>query len=199
MNYPKIILASTSSYRKSQLETLGFEFSCVRPKIHEETEKKKILNSTDDPVVLAKELSFLKGKSVAQDNQWTISGDQLLSIDKIILGKPGNYQNACHQLALLSGKSHRLITAITFFNGLDDHSILNITQVTLKQLTPKQIHNYLIQDEPFDCAGSYKIESKGIQIIDKIVTDDFTAIQGIPLIELSHLLNKFGLEIPAQF
>lgn len=189
----KMVLASTSPYRKAQLQSLGIPFQALKPLIDEEKEKDLTLTPQD----LALKLSFLKSQSLATENQITIGGDQLVSLEGQILGKPGTLEKACEQLSIMQNKTHELITALTIFDGKTSYKqILNITKISLKKLTPEQIRKYIALDTPTDCAGSYKIEEHGIQIIEKIETTDFTAIQGLPLIELSHHLASLGISIP---
>ncbi len=195
----KIVLASTSPYRKQLLESLlGPGFKTQKPDLDEEQAKIETLKHNSDPLFLAETLSYLKGQSVATEGQITISGDQLLSLDNQIFGKPGNFQAACQQLNLLKGKTHSLITAVTVFDGKTAHKILNISKITLKDLTPGQIENYVSIDTPYDCAGSYKIEKNGLQLMKSIQTDDHTAIQGIPLLAVSMTLGRLGLAIPSE-
>lgn len=189
----KLVLASTSKYRQEQLKTLGIIFEAKPPLINEDNEKDYSLS----PEKLAQKLSFLKAKSLASEGQITIGGDQLVCLETTILGKPGTIKKAEEQLWLMQGKTHELITAISVFDGMQTHfDILNITKVKFKSLTQRQIKNYVELDLPLDCAGSYKIEKHGIQLIEKIETSDFTAIQGIPLLELSSLLLQLGIKIP---
>ena len=188
----QIVLASTSPYRKQQLETLGITFSCHKPLIDEEKEKDPNLKAKD----LALHLSLLKAKSLAKNDQITIGGDQLVYFQGDILGKPGTKEKAKQQLQKMQGKTHELITALCVFNDLEPHSLLNITEIKIKPLSEQQIEHYIDLDNPIDCAGSYKIEKHGIQIIEEIRTSDFTAIQGLPLLSLSKKLTELGIKIP---
>jgi septum formation protein len=192
----KIVLASTSIYRREQLNTLGIPFECLKPLFDEDVVKHGIVSDLKDPVKIAQSLSFQKGASIAAPDKITISGDQLVSFEGLILGKPGNRDKSIEQLLKLQSKTHELITACTVFNGLMPLEILNITSVTVKPLTVAQIKNYVDLDHPWDCAGSYKIEKHGIQILDSIKTDDFTAIQGLPLLALAKALGSLSISIP---
>lgn len=189
----KIVLASTSIYRQAQLKTLGIPFTAEKPLIDEEKEKDLSLSPKD----LALKLSFLKAQSLAKEGQITIGGDQLVSFQSQILGKPGTQEKAIEQISRMQNQSHELITALTIFDGDTSYQqVLNITTMTLKKLSREQIKKYVELDNPIDCAGSYKIEKHGIQIIAGIQTTDFTAIQGIPLLELSKVLEPMGVSIP---
>lgn len=189
----KIVLASTSIYRQAQLKTLGIPFIAEKPLIDEEKEKDLSLNPKD----LALKLSFLKAQSLAKPHQITIGGDQLVSFENQILGKPGSIENAIQQITKMQNQTHELITALTIFDGPDNFKqVLNITKMKLKKLSSEQIKKYIELDNPVDCAGSYKIEKHGVQIMEAIETSDFTAIQGLPLLELSKVLAQMGIAIP---
>jgi septum formation protein len=189
----KIVLASTSIYRKQQLATLGLAFEALKPLFDEEKEKTTVL----PPIELAQKLAYLKAKSLAKVGQITIGGDQLVSFQGTILGKAGSKELAVQQLLAMQGNTHELITALTIFDGVENfHNILNTTKLKMKSLTQAQIEKYVELDNPIDCAGSYKIEKHGIQLMAAIETTDFTAIQGIPLLELSEVLSKLNIAIP---
>ncbi len=192
----KIVLASTSIYRREQLNTLGIAFESHKPSFDEESAKHQILAELKNPRDIAGYLSFKKGESIAKANCITISGDQLVAFDGQMLGKPGSREKSIEQLLKLQNKTHELVTACTVFDGTKPISILNTTMITLKPLSIEQIKTYVDLDEPWECAGSYKIEKHGIQIMDSILTDDFTAIQGLPLLSLSKILGSLNISIP---
>ncbi|MBL7543401.1 MAG: Maf-like protein [Bdellovibrionaceae bacterium] len=192
----KIVLASTSLYRQQQLATLGIPFESVKPLFDEDRVKHQIIDQLKHPHAIAQKLSLEKGLSLADPKTITISGDQLVSLEGQILGKPGTIDNAIKQLALMQGKTHELVTACTVFDGRQPIEILNITQITLKPLSTAQIKTYVNLDQPVDCAGSYKIEKHGIQLVESVKSDDFTAIQGLPLLALAKVLNSLNITIP---
>jgi septum formation protein len=192
----KTVLASTSQYRRQQLGTLGIPFECVKPMFDEDAVKHQIISDLKHPHAIALKLSHEKGASIAKPDTITISGDQLVAFEGDILGKPGTAENATAQLLRMQGKTHELVTACTVFDGLNAIDILNITQITLKPLSIEQITAYVQLDQPLDCAGSYKIEKHGIQLVDSIKTEDFTAIQGLPLLALAKVFNSLNIAIP---
>lgn len=96
----------------------------------------------------------------------------------------------------MQNQIHELITAVCVISDAQVIEFHNITQIKLKKLTDKQIQSYLLQDTPWDCAGSYKIEKHGIALIETLETSDFTSIQGLPLLQLSKVLHNLGYEIP---
>ena len=184
----RLILASTSPYRKELLEKLAIPFIAKAPLIDEDKEKDPRLS----PLALAEKLAFLKAQSLAVPGHVVIGGDQLIAFDQSIIGKAHTREKAIEQLLKFSGHTHELITAVCVFDGHEPHKFTNITRMSMKCLSRDQIERYVDLDNPTDCAGSYKIEKHGISLFEKIESDDFTAIQGLPLIQLSQLLEKIN-------
>lgn len=190
---PKLILASTSPYRKELLSRLVVPFEAMKPMIDEEKEKDPKLG----PHALAERLAELKARSLATPEALVLGGDQLVAFEGEILGKPGTQENAVAQLMRMSGKTHELVTAICLVKP--DGSLLrhmDVTKITFKKLTRAQIEAVVRLDNPIDCAGSYKIEKHGIALVEDLDTQDFTAIQGLPLLALSGMLKQCGITTP---
>jgi septum formation protein len=185
---PALILASTSPYRKALLAKLGHVFQTEAPKFDEEQHKSNNLA----PLELAKFLARGKALSVATPHAGVIGSDQLIAIEGKILGKPKDFLNAKAQLQLMSGKTHELITAVAFHFQQKITEFHDITRIQLRTLTDQEIENYLKLDEPFDCAGSYKMEENGLRLVQKIDCQDFSAIQGLPLVLLHQTLRQNG-------
>lgn len=194
----KIVLASGSAYRKELLCRLGIPFSVSPPDISEEKIKASLLALGNSPEKIAETISFEKGQHIAKlhSEALVISGDQLVAFENQLLGKPGTAENARSQLALLNGKTHRLITAVTLFPSQASVPVkyTQISHLKMKSLSPRELEHYVSLDNPVDCAGSYKIENHGISLFETIDCDDFTAIQGIPLLWLSNYLKRSGHE-----
>lgn len=193
---PELILASTSAYRRSLLERLGQPFHLVPPDVDEDDAKHAIA----DPVALAERLAVLKAESVAVrfPDAVVIGSDQLATIDGAVLGKPGSIANAVDQLERLAGRTHELVTAVCVLRASDGQrrQHTNLTRLTMRNLSRDELSRYVAFEAPTDCAGSYKIESAGIALFDRIETADFTAITGLPLMALTRLLGEFGITIP---
>jgi septum formation protein len=187
-----LVLASTSPYRRELLTRLGLPFEARAPLCDEDVFQQRI----SDPMTLAQTLAFEKAKSLASEKHIVIGGDQLVALGSTILGKPKSFAKACEQLQLMSGKTHDLITAVCVFAQGKPHPLLNITRLTMRQLSRQQIENYVQSDQPLDAAGSYKIEKSGLTLFEKIECEDFSAIQGLPLIALTTLLSQWGFLIP---
>lgn len=189
-----LILASTSPYRKAQLESLLLPFECVPAKINEE--KEKLLLKDLPPEKIAMSLAQLKAVSLKDDKLVVIGADQLVDFQGQVLGKPGNYDQAFQQLSKMQGRYHLLLTAVCVVAEGKTQLWCSRAKIRMKRLNDQQIKKYLLIDQPYDCAGSYKIEKHGLSIIEDIKTEDFTAIQGLPLIQLSKVLQDLGYEIP---
>lgn len=187
-----LILASTSKYRAAQLRQLGLDFEVLSPLIDEESEK----DSSLTPPALAKKLAFLKAKSLKSFGHVVIGGDQIVAHQGLKLGKPHTRKGAIAQLQSLHSSTHELITAICIFDGETPTEHTDVTRLTMKPLTLEQIERYVDLDIPLDCAGSYKIESHGMMLFEKIESEDFSAIQGLPLLALSRILKFSGFQIP---
>ncbi|MDX2037109.1 MAG: nucleoside triphosphate pyrophosphatase [Isosphaeraceae bacterium] len=189
----ELILASTSPYRRSLLERLGLEFQAVDPGVDESASKSLGL----DPSMLTERLSVAKALAVLRrfPDATVIGADQVAAIDDQILGKPGSHEAAVEQLTRLSGRSHQLVTSTAVVQGETICTHLDITIMTVRRLTRGEIERYLLADRPYDCAGSYKVESRGIALFDSIRSEDHTAIVGLPLIAVSTLLRRLGFNI----
>lgn len=187
--YP-LILASTSKYRGELLSQLGWSFEAIGPGVDEDVVKTHI----SDPTELAVVLSKMKAEAVFVKNPGAcvIGSDQVCKMGPKIFGKPGTIENAVLQISELQGKAHELITAVTVLHPLGVETIVNKTTLHMRALNLPEIHHYVAEDLPLDCAGSYKLESKGIKLFNHIEMTDHTAIIGLPLIELTSTLLKLG-------
>lgn len=195
MSQPRIILASTSVYRKNLLDRIGIHAESVAPDVDEDHFK----NSISDPEELATVLARAKAESVFAKNRdaIVIGGDQLATIDGKILGKPGTSENAVAQLQELSGRTHQLITAVCVMSPqAEPQLIVDHSRLTMRQLSKEMLIRYVERDQPIDCAGAYKLESAGIALFEQVETEDHTAITGIPLLALVRVLSSLHVEIP---
>ena len=191
----KLILASTSKYRRAQLERLGLPFQAIAPGVDED--EFKSLGFT--PRELAERLAIVKTEAVArgEPDAVVIGGDQVPAIDGDFLDKPETRDRAIAQLERLAGRSHELITAIAVAQGGQvRHRHADITRLTMRALNREEIERYVDADQPWDCAGSYRIEARGIALFERIESQDHTAIQGLPMIALCSILRDCGLTSP---
>jgi septum formation protein len=192
----ELILASTSPYRRAQVERLGVPFRFVAPPVDEDALKSGW--GAIGPRELAERLARAKAESVArkEPDAIVIGGDQLVAFEGSILGKPGTAEQAVAQLAAMSGRSHDLITALAVIRGDQLYAQTDVTRMTLRPLTLEEIRRYVEADSPIDCAGAYKLEARGITLFGRIESEDHSAIVGVPMIALTTILREIGFTIP---
>jgi septum formation protein len=194
----RLILASTSPYRAELLGRLGITFSTAAPRCDEEAAKEAAKAKGLAPAVLAQQLAHDKARSIAEEQRdaFIIGADQLVELDGQVLGKPYTAERALDQLLAMRGRSHRLLTAICMLGpdgAVRQH--LDVHTLSLRQLPESSLRRYISLDQPLDCAGSYKIEARGIALFSSIEGEDFTAITGLPLIKLTSWLLDAGFEL----
>lgn len=189
----KLILASTSPYRRELLSRLGLPFEVANP----QTDETPLPNET--PEALSLRLSEAKARAVATlyPDALIIGSDQVATVDGKIYGKPGTHERAVAQLRELSGKTVNFFTGLCLFNaqsGIADVRGIP-TLVTFHQLTDNEIENYLRREPAYNCAGSAKSEGLGIALISSMRGDDPNALVGLPLIALCDMLRQQGLSV----
>ncbi|NYT85526.1 Maf family nucleotide pyrophosphatase [Pollutimonas harenae] len=185
----RLILASSSPYRRELLTRLGIPFTSVAPNIDESP------LPGEAPADLALRLSVAKAQAVGLDHSGAllIGSDQVATINGQPIGKPGNFERAQAQLELLSGQTVEFHSALCVSDG-HRHEVADvITRCNFRQLSTQEITAYLLREQPYDTAGSAKAEGLGIALMDSMQSDDPTAIIGLPLITLSRMLRSFGL------
>ena len=190
----KIILASSSPYRKELLKRLDITFTTVSPEINERYFQDELIS--DYVLRLAK----TKAESIVSKNDTSliIAADQALQCDKKILGKPGNYNKAKEQLIFMSNRSLIFYTGLCLINTetkIIEEDVVSF-RVDFRKLTESEIENYLVKEKPYDCVGSFKSEKLGISLLKKMNGDDPTALIGLPLIRLCKMLRNQGVDIP---
>ena len=189
-----IVLGSTSPYRKELLERLQLTFITDKPDINETP------LANESPENYVKRLSLEKAKAVAQNhpNTLIIGSDQCSVLNNTIRGKPGNHENALKQLAESSGERVSFLTGLCLYDTADDSYQLDMIpfHVNFRTLRTKEIESYLLQEQPYACAGSFKSEGLGITLFKKLTGNDPTSLVGLPLIRLSEMLRQKGLLLP---
>lgn len=189
----RLVLASTSPYRRDLLARLRLSFSTARPEVDESP------LSGEAPAVLAARLAVAKAVAIAhaEAGAWVIGSDQVAELDGVPLGKPGSRARAVDQLAAMAGKSVRFHTGVCLAHG-DGRRLqaLDTTTVRFRPLAAGEIARYLDAEQPFDCAGSFKSEGLGITLFDAIESLDPTALVGLPLIATARLLREAGFRLP---
>jgi MAF protein len=198
----KLILASTSPFRKQLLNKLLVPFETASPLVDETP------LSGERPIDLVQRLAFLKALAVAkQHNSLTnerdaegalvIGSDQVAVFNGEILGKPHNHENAVKQLSKFSGNRVTFLTGLSVIDSITNESktIVEPFDVEFKTLSHQIIESYLQAEQPYNCAGSFKSEGLGICLFDKLQGDDPNSLIGLPLIRLIRIFDEFGYDL----
>ena len=189
----EIILASSSSYRKSLLNRLQLDFNCISPEIDET----RLANEPAGDYV--KHLARQKAAAIADSHpdSIVIGSDQCAVLGDSILGKPGNHQNALDQLRAAQGNKVVFHTGLCVLQQSSGFCELDeeLFEVEFRHLNDDQLERYLAVEQPYQCAGSFKSEGFGIVLFDRMRGDDPTALIGLPLIRLTKMLESAGIAV----
>jgi septum formation protein len=193
----RIVLASTSRYRRELIQRLGLGVESAAPTFDEEAEKKALEALSPEDLVASLARGKARSLGEAYPDALIIGSDQAAEVDGELLGKPGTEEAARAQLRLLSGREHRLLTAVAVFEPRTGRleEALDVHRLSVRALSDEAIANYVRLDRPLDCAGSYRVEALGIALFDRLSGDDFTAIIGLPLTRVVALLDRFGVRV----
>lgn len=187
----KLILASTSPYRRNLLERLGVPFTTAAPRCEEH------IDQSLRPAELVEHLALAKAASLVPTypDRIIIGSDQALESRGRIIGKPGSPERACEQLREMAGGVHTFYTGLAVIDAANDRTFTDCVPftVTLRNLSDAEIRDYVSKENPVDCAGSFKIEGLGIALMEKMEGDDYTALIGLPLISLTAMLRRLGI------
>lgn len=189
---PELILASTSRYRRELLERLRLPFTVRAPEVDEAA------RPGESPAAAASRLALEKARAVAktQPAAVVIGSDQVADLDGQAIGKPGTHERAHAQLRAMSGKTlvfHTAVAVVCIARGYEAQSTVPVT-VRLRTLGDAEIEHYLRTETPYDCAGSAKVETLGIALLESVESDDPTALVGLPLIRTCELLRAAGID-----
>ena len=190
---PGIVLASTSPYRNGLLGRLGLPFETVSPQVDEAALPGEVSTA------LVRRLSEAKARAVGAAHSGLIIGsDQVATLGNVILGKPASHERAAEQLSLLSGQRVTFHTGLCLLDTGTNTVQLDMVpySVYFRHLTAAQIERYLLQDRPYNCAGSFKSEGLGITLFERMEGEDPTALIGLPLIRLTTMLGRAGVMLP---
>ncbi|WP_154124342.1 Maf family protein [Grimontia hollisae] len=193
MNKQTIVLASGSWYRQQLLQKLGLPFLSHSPDIDESAKE------NETPTDLVKRLSLEKAKA-CQDiysEALIIGSDQVCVINGKILGKPHTEEKAIAQLNAASGKHVTFYTGLTLLNAKTGTAQTDVEpcHVHFRNLSEGEIRRYVEREKPLDCAGSFKCESLGIALFDRLEGRDPNTLVGLPLIRLCEMLNAEGVDV----
>lgn len=192
----KLVLGSTSPFRKALLEKLNLPFDCAKPNIDESP------LVGESPTQLVERLAIEKAQAVAEQysDALIIGSDQVAVFNDEILGKPHTVANAIKQLTLFSGNSVTFYTGLALYNSATEQclSLVEPFEVHFKTLSQSAIEHYVNAEMPLNCAGSFKSEGLGICLFERLSGDDPNSLIGLPLIKLTGLLQQFGIDVLAQ-
>jgi len=191
----ELVLASTSRYRRELLGRLGVPFTTDAPRCDEES----VMSSGRPPEEVARELARRKARSLSETHPraFILGSDQVVDLDGAILGKPGGEDGCLAQLERMVGRTHRLVTAAALRHpdGTVDEALV-VFEMRMRPLDRDALRRYVQAERPFDCAGSYKIEGRGIALMEEMRGPDFTAVVGLPLVEVTSMLLRAGFQVP---
>jgi septum formation protein len=193
MKNQKLILASSSPFRRELLARFNLPFTYISPEIDETP------LSGEKPQETALRLAQLKAKKIAETepDALIIGCDQVATLNDTQIGKPGNHENAVKQLQTMRGHMVIFHSALCLYNAQSQHMQAEVVpyEVKFRQLTDDEIERYLMLDKPYNCAGSAKSESLGIALMEYMRGDDPNALVGLPLIKLTHMLKNEGVNV----
>ncbi|MGB7480712.1 MAG: Maf family nucleotide pyrophosphatase [Burkholderiaceae bacterium] len=194
MPAPRLILASTSRYRRELLSRLHLPFETMAPDVDETPE------AGETPAATALRLARAKAQAVAAraPQALVIGSDQVATLDGAQIGKPGSHERALQQLQALRGRRVVFHTALCLLDGRDAASVplqsVDVQSVVVfRDLPDTELDAYLHIEQPYDCAGSAKNEGLGITLLESIESTDPTALTGLPLIALTSMLRRAGI------
>lgn len=189
----KLILGSTSAYRRELLQRLRLSFEAVAPRVDETPQP------GEHPADLARRLALAKARDVAarHPDAIVIGSDQVADLEGEPLGKPGAHERAVAQLQKMRGRTVIFQTAVAVVcleSGFEQLDLAPV-RVQFRNYSDEEIENYLRAEQPYDCAGSAKSEGLGIAMLDRIDNDDPSALVGLPLIRTARMLREAGLKL----
>jgi septum formation protein len=193
-----LILASTSVYRRALLERLGLPFEVMRPEVDETPGPAEV------PADLASRLAQAKACAVARrrPQAWVIGSDQVADLDGHPINKPEAHAPAVAQLLSMSGRDVVFHTAVCLARdeGRGAAPRLSVavvpTRVRYRLLDRDTVERYLAREPAYDCAGSARIEGLGVSLVDSVVSEDPTALIGLPMVTVCALLRAAGFRLP---
>ena len=193
MKNQKLILASSSIFRRDLLAKFNLPFEVISPNIDETP----LLG--EKPQDTALRLAQLKAKRVAEteSNALIIGCDQVATLNDVQIGKPMTHDNAVKQLQMMRGHVVIFHSALCLYNAQTGHMQAEVVpyEVKFRQLSDDEIERYLNIEKPYHCAGSAKSEGLGIALMDYMRGDDPNALVGLPLIRLAHMLRNQGVNV----
>jgi septum formation protein len=186
----RLILASTSRYRRELLARLGLPFDVAAPGTAE------VEAAGESPAAMAARLALAKARSIRAQDALVVGSDQVASLDGRILRKPGTHEAAVGQLLDCQGRSVLFHTAVAVVDTRTGNAVEHVdrTEVRFRTLARAALEQYVRLEQPLDCAGSFKSEGLGVVLFEEISSRDPTALIGLPLIFLAQALRSLGAD-----
>lgn len=190
---PQLVLASTSPFRRELLDKLAVPYDVSAPDIDESPQP------GETPSELVQRLACAKARKVAAEHPRAliIGSDQVAVLDGQSVGKPGDHPQAVKQLQQASGKTVTFLTGLCLYNSETGRHQAEVVpfKVVFRELSRDQIEQYLLAEQPYNCAGSFKSEGLGIALFERLEGDDPNTLIGLPLIRLIRMLENEGLRV----
>jgi septum formation protein len=188
-----IILASSSEFRRDLLQKLKIPFRSISPRVDETP------LDGEKPHETALRLAQVKARKIGDEypHALVIGCDQVATLDGEQLGKPLNHINATKQLQKMRGREVTFHSALCLYNAATGNMQAEVVPyiVRFRQLSDEKIENYLIKEQPYQCAGSAKSEGLGIALIERMIGEDPNALIGLPLIKLINMLENENISV----
>jgi len=196
-----VYLASQSPRRRQLLEQLGVAYELLLPAADEDAEALEVVLPNEAPLSYVQRVTQLKLDAALQrlrDRKLppapVLCSDTTVALGRTILGKPANDADAKHMLATLSGKTHRVLTAVALGTARARQQAVSISRVTFAPMTPAQIRAYVASGEPMGKAGAYAVQGKAAAYISSL-SGSYSGIMGLPMFETAQLLQAFGFKL----
>ena len=191
---PPLLLASSSPYRRELLDRLRLPFTCASPDIDES-------RLPGEPArELVARLAERKARALADTHRHhlIIGSDQVAVLGDQVLGKPHDFERAREQLLAASGRSVTFLTGLALLDSASGRCQVDVIPFTvhMRELPPQRIERYLLAEQPYDCAGSFKAEGLGVSLFQRTEGEDATSLVGLPLIRLVDMLLREGVQVP---
>ena len=200
-SYRFIYLASQSPRRKQLLEQLGVKFELLLPDAGEDVEALEVVHPNEKPRAYVQRVTTLKLEAALQRLKSrglplapVLCSDTTVALGDTLFGKPDNTAHAKEMLQKLSGKTHRVLTAVSIGTLRKQCHALSISQVRFTELSKQEIDRYVASQEPMGKAGAYAIQGKAAAFISHI-SGNYSGIMGLPMFETAHLLREFGFTV----
>ena len=196
-----VYLASQSPRRRQLLEQLGVAYELLLPAEHEDAEALEAVLPNEAPLSYVLRVTQLKLDAALQrlhvrklPTAPVLCSDTTVALRRTILGKPADAADAERMLATLSGKTHRVLTAVALGTGQARQQAVSISRVTFAPMTAEQIHAYAATGEPMGKAGAYAVQGRAAAHISHL-SGSYSGIMGLPMFETAQLLRAFGFDV----